>query len=258
VLQTRSRERFEVLKDLVSKCLSKVESKLAALEGSDLEYAHKSVAAFFLAKAFKTYQAAYLLSDHGYHQDAAVLARTIFEILLQISYIATDAKRAELFLKHDPVDRYYLFLRFSKFPELVEGIANRERELATLKADFDELKADYSKNKGWWGTDLRSLAELSGKEKDYLRLYPLYSPLVHSTSTSVKYYVEEGADGLHLDFNPSDAGAKLAGFDVASEFVLIVAHMAASAWDLSDDAAKLLDEAKRVARADRKSPRAAP
>jgi hypothetical protein len=28
-----------------------------------------------------------------------------------------------------------------------------------LKGQFDELEADYRKNKGWWGSDLRSLAE---------------------------------------------------------------------------------------------------
>jgi hypothetical protein len=52
-----------------------------------------------------------------------------------------------------------IYMKLSKHPDLVEGIANRAAELEMLKGHFDELEADYRKNKGWWGSDLRSLAE---------------------------------------------------------------------------------------------------
>jgi hypothetical protein len=48
---------------------------------------------------------------------------------VQILYVSGSAERGEVFLKHDPVDRYYLYLKLSKCPELVEGIANRAAEL---------------------------------------------------------------------------------------------------------------------------------
>jgi hypothetical protein len=232
--------------------LADIKPKLATLDASSPEFGRKTSTAFFLAKAFKTYRAIKVLVEHQYHQDAAVLARTIYEILLQILYVSGAVERGELFLKHDPVDRYYLYLKLSKYPDLVEGIANRVAELEKLKGQFDDLESDYRKNKGWWGSDLRSLAESLGGEKDYLRVYPLYSALVHSTSTSVKHYVQEIDHRLELDIGPSELGRSLAGFEIATGFVLLVAHATSAAWDLAASAAELLAEAQKLGQPDPK------
>jgi len=69
-----------------------------------------------------------------------MLARTIFEILLQVLYVSGAAERGELFLRHDPVDRYYFYLKLSKHPDLVDGIENRAAELETLKGNSKRLR----------------------------------------------------------------------------------------------------------------------
>jgi hypothetical protein len=245
---TGSKDFFSNTERLINGLLADIKPKLATLDASSPEYGRRTSAAFFLAKAFKTYRAINLLVEHQYHQDAAVLARTIYEILLQVLFVSGAAERGELFLKHDPVDRYYLYLKLSKYPDLVEGIANRPAELEMLKGQFDQLETDYRRNKGWWGSDLRSLAESLGSEKDYLRVYPLYSTLIHSTSTSVKHYVQEIDHRLELDTGPSELGSSLAGFEVSTGFVLLVAYATAAAWDLLASAAELLAEAQKVAR----------
>jgi Family of unknown function (DUF5677) len=135
-------------------------------------------------------------------------------------------------------------------PTLSASWSGTEAELETLKGQFDELEADYRKNKGWWGSDVRSLAESLGSEKDYLRIYPLYSALVHSTSTSVKRYVREIDDRLELDVGPSELGKSLAGFEIATSFVLLVAHATAGAWNLAARAAELLAAAQKIAQPD--------
>ncbi len=249
---TAAKDFFNVAARLIDGLLAEIKPKLSTLAASSPEYGRKTSTAFFLAKAFKTYQAINLLVEHQYHQDAAILARTIYEIYLQTLYVSGAAERGELFLKHDPVDRYYLYMKLSKCSDLVEGIDNRVAELELLRGQFDELESDYVKNKGWWGSDLRSLAESLGSEKDYLRIYPLYSTLIHSTSTSVKHYVREIDHRLKLDIGPSDLGKSLAAFEVATGIVLLVAHVAAAAWDLSARAAELIAEAQKVAKPDLK------
>jgi hypothetical protein len=251
-MATASKDFFSITEKLINGLLADIKPKLATLDASSPEYGRKTATAFFLAKAFKTYRAINLLVEQQYHQDAVVLARTIFEILLQVLYVSGPAERGELFLKHDPVDRYYLYIKLLKHPDLVEGIVNRTAELEILKGQFDELEADYRKNKGWWGSDLRSLAESLGSEKDYLRVYPLYSTLVHSTSTSVKHYVLEIDHRLELDIGPSELGKSLAGFEIATGFVLLVAHVTAAAWDLAASAAELLTEAHKISQPDPK------
>jgi Family of unknown function (DUF5677) len=195
---------FERSATLATRVLSKIQPQLALLKAADPEFGYKSAVAFFLSKAFKTCQAIHLLTGSGYHQDAAILARTVFELCLQVNYIAADSKLAELFIKHDPIERYYWYMKLAVDPELLKGVANREEELATLKAQFDELQPDYIKGKGWWGSDLRSLAKEVGSEASYLRAYPLYSPLVHSTSSSVKHYIREIDQQICVDASPSE------------------------------------------------------
>jgi hypothetical protein len=74
--------------------------------------------------------------------------------------------------------------------------------------------------------------------------------LVDSTSTSVKYYVQEIDHRLELDIGPSELGRSLGGFEVATGLVLLVAHATAAAWDLAASAAELLAEAQKVAQPD--------
>jgi hypothetical protein len=62
---------------------------------SDSERAYKAATLFFLAKAFKSYQAVHLLCSAGFFQDGAVLSRTMFEIFLQVSYCPESEVRLQ-------------------------------------------------------------------------------------------------------------------------------------------------------------------
>src|SRR3990167_2784685 len=46
------------------------------------------VIAFLFGKAYKTFQAVDILMQRGYGQDAAILARSLFEILVNMKYLA--------------------------------------------------------------------------------------------------------------------------------------------------------------------------
>jgi hypothetical protein len=157
----------------------------------------------------KSYRAILLLCSAGFYQDAAVLSRTVFEIFLQVSYMAGNPiERAPLFLKHVLVEKYFLYLKLKKYPDLVSDIEKREADLEKLTAQFKELEDQYHKGKGWWGHDLRWLAERvesddNQAEKNYLLLYPLYSDLVHSTSSAQKYYIVTTAGRSVIDSGPS-------------------------------------------------------
>jgi len=74
--------------------------------------------------------------------------------------------------------------------------------------------------------------------------------LIHSSSTSVRHYVQETDQRLEIDIGPSELGSSLAGFEIATGFVLLVAHATAAAWDLARRATELLAEAQKVAQPD--------
>lgn len=239
-------ELFRKADELVSALLAKLDCDKMLDNKSDPEQEYKAATLFFLTKAVKSYRAVHLLCSAGFFQDAAVLSRSIFEIFLQIAYMAGNpVERAPLFIKHDLVGRYFLYLKLKKYPDLVSDIEKHEAELEQLTAQFKELEDQYNKGKGWWGKELRWLAETlesnnNQAEKSYLRLYPLYSDLVHSTSSAMKYYILETAGRTVIDAAPSFSGEKLAAFPTATGPVLLIAYYAAAAWEIADSMAEAM------------------
>ncbi len=250
-LGDKNEEMFSRAANLVRLALTKTTPEKIAENQWDNEWPYKGAFLFFAAKSFKSYQAIYTLCSSGFFQDAAVLHRTVFEIFLQALYMAEDPRpRAKLFMKHDVAGRFFRYLKLSKYPELVDAIEKRQDELEKLELQFKEVEEEYKRNKGWWGADLRWLAgqlpsDNNAAEKNYLKLYPLYSDLIHSTSTSVKYYIFD-EDGFEADYEPSRRGAKLAAFPLATACVLLTAHVAAAVWELAEDAPRLVALAKEV------------
>lgn len=239
-LNKQSQELYRKADDLLCTLLAKLDCDQMLDNKSDPERGYKAATLFFLTKAVKSYRAIQLLCSAGFFQDAAVLSRTLFEIFLQVSYMAGNpVERAALFVKHVLVEKYFLYLKLKKYPDLVSDIEKREGDLEKLTVQFKELEEQYNRGKGWWGKELRWLAENmesddNQAEKNYLRLYPLYSDLVHSTSSAVKYYIFETTERTAIDSGPSMSGEKLAAFPIATLSVLLTAHYTAAAWELAD------------------------
>lgn len=62
------------------------------------------VIAFLFSKALKTFQAVDILCQRGYGQDVAILARTLFEILVHVRYLAKgDDELVNKFVRFDRV-----------------------------------------------------------------------------------------------------------------------------------------------------------
>jgi hypothetical protein len=250
--QNASLKQYRKADALLRALLAKLDCDQMLGNEPDPERAYKAATLFFLAKAFKSYQAVHLLCSAGFFQDGAVLSRTIFEIFLQVSYMAGNpVERAPLFIKHDLVGRYFLYLKLKKYPDLVSDIEKRKENLEQLATQFKELEDQYHKGKGWWGNDLRWLAERvesddNEAEKNYLRLYPLYSDLVHSTSSSVKHYIFTIAGRSTVDSAPSTCGEKLAAFPMATSSALLTGYYAAAAWEFAEVMAEALALAKEL------------
>ncbi len=240
-LEAKDRKMFSRAAKLVRVTLTKMKSKKIIGSEWDTEWPYRSATLFFAAKSFKSYQAIRVLCARGFFQDAAVLTRTIFEIYLQAKYMAGDPlQRAEMFKNHDIADRYFKYLKLAKYPELVDAIEKRPEELTKLKAQFAEIEREYKKNTGWWGKDLRWLAENNQEEKSYLTVYPFYSGLVHSTSSSVKYYLLVTEKLFGVDFEPSPRGSEILGaFPLATGCVRLTASIAAAAWKFKEDMAEM-------------------
>ena len=108
-LNNEFQELFHKADALLGALFAKLDCDKMLDNKSDTEREYKDATLFFLAKAIKSYRAVHLLCSSGFFQDAAVLSRTIFEIYLQVAYMAGNhLERAPLFIKHDLVERVVL------------------------------------------------------------------------------------------------------------------------------------------------------
>jgi hypothetical protein len=147
-LNNEFQELFRKANDLLGALLAQLDCDKMLDNKSDPERQYKAATIFFLIKAIKSYRAVHLLCSAGFFQDAAVLSRTIFEIFLQIAYMSGNPEdRAPLFIKHDLVGRYFLYLKLKKYPDLVNDIEKHRAELEKLTNQLRSWKTSTIKAK---------------------------------------------------------------------------------------------------------------
>jgi hypothetical protein len=213
------------------------ESLLKKLRGvpvrGNLEY--KRAMLFFFAKAYKTYQAAELLWNSGYGEDAYLLTRAIYEIRLQVLFMSRDpTKRSKDFMDHLLKSAFgtlqLLWRRGRKDWQSGLDLGEADiREAANLTGRIDLLKdaesAERSIKQKWWGgggikrlvTDLQLDAEydwvyafLSDYEHSGARILTEYVRLSEEAPTTLVCYPAK-TDSLTVPWSVTDWLLQIAG-----------------------------------------------
>jgi len=163
---------------------------------------------FFFAKASKTASAVFKLCRQGYTEDACVLVRTIFEIVVKCLYIFKENsdEKAKNFILHDKYEirkqlekvvgwNRKIDLENKEFEEELESV---NRECIILEKDFK-----ISKKKIAW-PHLDVLSEKVGLGNKYYTIYWLSSLYVHTLVRSSRSFVHETDSGLTFSIGPDE------------------------------------------------------
>jgi len=169
------------------------------------------VIAFLFSKAHKTFWAIDILAQRGFGQDAAILARSLFEILVTIKYLAEgDKSRVNKYLSFIKfqdkklIDRYIEDVKSGKILPIPEfqAVSDDKEKMKQIEKEYEEAKLLYKKNRiknTWSGLSIPEMVEkvdLYKVDLYYERkyLYPLLSDQVHSTVTAAKDYINKDGD----------------------------------------------------------------
>lgn len=121
---------------------------------------------FFFCKAYKSYQAVQLLWQTGFVEDAYAIARSIYEIRLQVILMSGDpAQRSKLFTDHWFKNGYgTLQIMKRQFPEREKELKQAEKDIREGAAASgrtsllrDPEAAERSIGKKWWGGSIKGL-----------------------------------------------------------------------------------------------------
>ncbi len=174
--------------------------------------------AFAIGKGHKTHGAIFSLCKQGYGEDASILARSLFDLLINLLYIQADKtnERAYQYFSYDWILRKKMFDYALGKPEVMgkirERVSNPKQYDTVVKkirkqAKLAQKKYKYT-NRGWSGKSLFDMAEEVGRVNAYRTVYRLQCQLDHNASRSMNEYVENTQDGIVFNIGQSENWVK--------------------------------------------------
>jgi len=179
-----------------------------------LEGPRDMFASFAIGKCYKTHAAILLLCRQGYGEDASVLARSLFDLLINLLYILADKndERAYRYFRYDWVLRKKMFEYAKGKPEIIDKIQQRANNPlpndVTIKEVEEQTKLvqkmyKYSNN-GWSDKSLHDMALEVDRIDAYQTVYRLQCQLHHNLSRSVNEYAKQEKNGIVFNVGQSE------------------------------------------------------
>jgi hypothetical protein len=169
------------------------------LRGARIDNPPKWVITYWFASSAKSFDAAMLLWNCGYWQNAAMIGRSILEVALQAMYFAKDPSLyADRFFAHAEAQKLDLFGRFTEF---AEPAMRQEIEEHFAQIGLDKTKIKKWKN--WWGQShsiWHLVTEISA-QNTYNSQYAPLSFLVHGSPAAFIWYIQaEDGQSTKIDW----------------------------------------------------------
>lgn len=163
----------------------------------------KTATVLCFAKGSKTFYAALHLYEGHFHEDTAILARSLVNIAINVRYFrsAPNDELAERFLRYEAIERERMAERWG-LPLTLEQ--KQETEVAAKEA---RALFNYGpEGKGWSGIPIEQMAKSFPKEM-YQMFYRYLSGFEHSSPVSLRSFIAEDADGrIRIADEPDSQG----------------------------------------------------
>lgn len=168
--------------------------------------------AFAMGKAFKTDEAIGLLCRSGYGEDAFMLARTLFELMVTTAYILQDTTEDRLtrYASHDWVTRKQMYDYVVSNESLLAGLnkeiksGNRPDTVVEVEAGYKKVMDKYKYQNGTWSDkSIKGMSESIERLDAYNTVYRLQCTLGHTNARSINEYVNVTEEGTILNIGPN-------------------------------------------------------
>ncbi|MFA6522722.1 MAG: DUF5677 domain-containing protein [Patescibacteria group bacterium] len=214
--------KFKVKNDIRSKykALLSFNQELRTLADKILDKNQKMVGprdmftAFAIGKGYKTHGAILLLCKQGYGEDASILARSLYDLLINLLYIQADQTdgRAYRYFQYDWILRKKMFTYVLEKPEIMDKILERTNnprpDDTTIKEVEEQAKLSQEKNnyteRGWSDKSLHDMSKEVGRIDAYKTVYRLQCQLDHNATRSVNEYAKHTQGGIVFEVGQSE------------------------------------------------------
>lgn len=168
--------------------------------------------AFVIGKAFKSYEAVLLLCHNGFGEDAFVLTRTLFELMITNAYILQDDTEEMLmrYMHYDWVTRKEMYDYLVTKPEILKHLnesAALDQNASTVSevdTGYKKAVAKYQYKRGSWSDkSIKGMSQAVGREDMYSTVYRLQCTMGHTNARSMNEYVSNEGQESILDVGPN-------------------------------------------------------
>ncbi len=162
---------------------------------------------FVLCKTIKTQRSIILLCQNGLGQDAFMLERTLFELMVISLYIDLDktGERLDRYMAYDHVTRKKLYNYVGMREELLKDPRATPEVFKTIEENYKEATDQYDyKGLAWSDKTIEEMAREINRWEAYKTVYKLQCILGHSEARSINEYVKEEDGVLVLDCSPNE------------------------------------------------------
>ena len=190
------------LQDLVR---SRIDSDIAPKDAKDY------FLLFMLSKGYKTHQSIILLCEAGYGEDAFILSRALFELVISTLYIMKDEtdERVLRYFNYDWVVRKKMYDSMKGNDQFTKRISSQESTEGNLSIEkiesmYEEAIKKYKYGRfGWSDRSIKGMAEDVGRLDAYNTLYVLQCNICHTNPNSINEYLEDNDKEILININPS-------------------------------------------------------
>jgi len=204
----------------------------------------RGTAIFLITKAIKTNAATWHLSADGYGEDAGLLVRSLFNLVINLYYISSEGSedRARRFIAHHAFARGENLQTLKKWPEFSNnsGKIGRVENKILNEAKRVCSKYKFKPKKSWSGKSILEMAKSidsqspsknNAMEKNYDILYNYLSDFEHSNIMASGSYLKADKKGWYPQINPSDNLLK-ENLATSTGFLLMVLDKFCDIFDL--------------------------
>lgn len=232
---TKHKASFDLNKRLLKLAQCMMDSK--KIKG---ESQFHDVMAFLFSKSYKTFWAIHILAQHGFGQDAVILTRSLFEILVTSKYIiAKDADLVEKFVKYDLIvhkkraDKLKEDIERERIPRIqeLEAFFNDTVRMQELAESYSQVKDLYPDKRYWSDKSIKKMAEDVGLSFDYDYFYQPSSDMVHTNAMIIEDYTDFEGESMICDVVPSETSLQLV-FHSSIKYFICILHIVDKTYKL--------------------------
>src|SRR6185436_7495346 len=159
----------------------------------------KLTTAFLFVRAFRSAHGCCKLFADGYEHESYIPLRTVFEHLVDLSYLERNPSEADDFWNYAAIGHHRYVQTAQKY---LRNDPLPSEYLENVQEGYERVKGRYPSELRWSKKNLADRAATVGLEEQYRFIYQMCSEYCHTGPMTYRRHFVEGETNVHVQLGP--------------------------------------------------------